>query len=117
MKPEAGERTRHRVGRLETGQTQSEGGRGTCMQDAAPQGRAGRRALREGRTHSPRAIGHMKLGRYSLKTWHYALTRAVLVACVFRVVLGGGGVFTPPLTRLLGHVATRGKRQSKERQK
>ena len=24
------------------------------------------------------------------------LTRAVLVACVFRVVLGGGGVFTPP---------------------
>ena len=25
----------------------------------------------------------------------------------------GGGVFTPPLTRLLGHVATSGKRQSK----
>ena len=45
------------------------------------------------------------------------LTRAVLVACVFRVVLAGGGVFTPPLTRLLGHVATRSKRQSKERQK
>ena len=31
---------------------------------------------------------------------------------------GGGGRFTPlRLTRLLGHVATRGKRQSKERQK
>ena len=30
---------------------------------------------------------------------------------------GGGGVFTPPLTRLLGHVATCGKRQSKKRQK
>ena len=43
---------------------------------------------------------------------------AVLVACVFRVVLEGGGVFMPPpLTRLLGHVATRNKRQSKERKK
>ena len=42
--------------------------------------------------------------------------RAVLVACVFRVVLGGGR-FHAPLTRLLGYVATRGKRQLKERQK
>ena len=41
------------------------------------------------------------------------LTRAVLVTCVFRVVLGG--VFTPPLTQLLSHVAACGKRHSKER--
>ena len=48
----------------------------------------------------------------------FLLTRAVLVACIFRVVLGGGGAISrPPLTRLLGHVATRGKRQSRERKK
>ena len=41
--------------------------------------------------------------------WHNSLTRDVLVACVFHVVLGGG-VFTPPLTRLVGHVAARGER-------
>ena len=30
---------------------------------------------------------------------------------------GGGGLENPSLTRLQGHVATRGKRHSKERQK
>ena len=48
-----------------------------------------------------------------------ALTRAVLVACVFRVVVVcvGGGRFHAPSNSAHGHVATRGKQQSKERQK
>ena len=45
------------------------------------------------------------------------LTGAVLVACVFRVVVVVVVGFTPPLTRLLGPVATRDKRQSKELKK
>ena len=47
----------------------------------------------------------------------FFLARAVLVACVFRVMLGGGAFSRPPLTRSLGPVATRGKRQSKKCQK
>ena len=40
----------------------------------------------------------------------------MLVACVFRVVLGGER-FHAPSNSASGHVAIRGKRQSKERQK
>ena len=47
---------------------------------------------------------------------HTFLTRAVLVARIFRVVLRGP-FYAPRLTRLLGYVATRSKGQSKERQK
>ena len=51
-----------------------------------------------------------------LIVWQSSISRAVLVACVFRVVLGGVKT-SPPLTQLLGYLATRSQRQSKERQK
>ena len=46
-----------------------------------------------------------------------ALTRAPLGLLDFHALLGGGCLNTPLLTRLLGHVAIRDRRRSKERQK
>ena len=64
--------------------------------------------------HAENNSNHMGNG---VDYWQRKLTRSVLVACVFCVVLEGGRFHAPSLTRLLGHVAIRGKRQSKERQK
>ena len=56
-----------------------------------------------------------------VRTWDglsdifFSLTRALLGPYIFHHLMGRGS-WDPPLTRLLGHVATRNKRHSNERQ-
>ena len=60
---------------------------------------------------------HIKQERYGWCYITYRLTRAGPLLGAERA--GQGGCLNPPprLTRLMSHVATRGKRHSKERQK